>query len=81
MTTPFDCRQALDELQDWLRREVTPESQAAIESHLAACNACRAHTEFERRFQEVLARATGQERCPPELRERLIAALRREAGG
>ena len=81
MTTVYDCRQVLDELQDWLRREVTPESSAAIEAHLALCAPCRAHTEFERRFQAVLARAAGLERCPPELRERMVAALRREAGG
>ena len=81
MTTPFDCRRALDELQDWLHREATPDSSTAIEHHLAACAPCRRHAEFEQRFQAVLARASGQERCPPEIRDRLIAALRREAGG
>lgn len=81
MTTPYNCRQALDELQDWLRREATPESAAAIEAHLARCAPCRAHSEFERRFQEVLARATAPEQCPPEFRARLIEALRRETGG
>ena len=81
MTTPYNCRQVLDELQDWLRREVTPESAAAIEAHLVLCAPCRAHAEFERRFQEVLQRAARPEACPPELRARLIAALRREAGG
>lgn len=81
MTTPYNCRQVLDELQDFLRQEASPESTAAIEAHLLLCAPCRAHTEFERRFQEVLARATRQEQCPPDLRARLIAALRREAGG
>ncbi|HWA41028.1 MAG TPA: zf-HC2 domain-containing protein [Gemmatimonadales bacterium] len=80
MTTPYNCRQVLDELQDFLRQETTPESAAAIEAHLVLCAPCRAHTEFERGFQEVLARATREERCPPELRARLIEALRREAG-
>ena len=81
MTTPFDCRRALEELQDWLRREVTPESAAAIEEHIAACTPCRTHSEFEQRFRMVLGRVSAQERCPPEIRDRLIAALRREAGG
>lgn len=79
--TTFDCRRALDELQDWLRREATPESAAAITEHLAACAPCRRHAEFEQRFQAVLARATGPERCPPEIRQRLLDALRRETGG
>ena len=81
MTTVFDCRRALDELQDRLRREVTPETSAALDAHLAACAPCRRHAEFERRFQAVLDRARAREECPPEIRARLLAALRREAGG
>lgn len=80
MTTPFDCRRTLDELQDWLRREVTPETAAAVEAHLALCAPCRVHQDFEERFQKVLARASSAEECPPEFRARLLAALRREAG-
>jgi anti-sigma factor (TIGR02949 family) len=80
MTLPFDCRRTLDELQDWLRREVTPETAAAVEAHLALCGPCRVHEEFERRFQAVLERASDGEKCPPEFRARLLAALRREAG-
>lgn len=80
MTIPFDCRRTLDELQDWLRREVSPETAAAIEAHLDLCAPCRRHREFEHRFQQLLERATAREECPPEFRERLMAALRREAG-
>jgi mycothiol system anti-sigma-R factor len=80
MTLPFDCRRTLDELQDWLRREVTSETAAAVEAHLALCAPCRVHEEFERRFQVVLERASSGEQCPPEFRARLLAALRREAG-
>jgi mycothiol system anti-sigma-R factor len=80
MTLPFDCRRTLDKLQDWLRREVTPETAAAVEAHLALCAPCRGHREFEERFREVLARASSGERCPPEFRARLLAELRREAG-
>jgi mycothiol system anti-sigma-R factor len=80
MTLPFDCRRTLDELQDWLRREATAETAAAVEAHLALCGPCRVHAEFERRFQSVLQRATTGEGCPPEFRERLLAALRREKG-
>ncbi|HET7040921.1 MAG TPA: zf-HC2 domain-containing protein [Gemmatimonadales bacterium] len=81
MSLVFDCQRALDELQDWLRHESSAENAAALEAHLAICAPCRRHQEFEERFQALLARATSQEQCPPELRERLIAALRREARG
>lgn len=81
MSLRFDCTRALEELQDWLHRESTPENAAALEEHLAVCAPCRKHKEFEERFQSLLARAAAQERCPPETRARLIEALRREAGG
>ena len=81
MTLVFDCQRAIAELQDWLHRESSPENAAALEVHLHACAPCRQHQEFEERFQALLARATTAERCPAELRERLVAALRREAEG
>lgn len=80
MTLVFDCQRALEELQDWLHRESTPENAAALEEHLAVCDPCRRHKEFEERFQALLSRAATQEECPPDLRDRLRAALRREAG-
>ena len=81
MSLIFDCKRALEELQDWLHRESTPENAAALEEHLTLCDPCRKHKEFEERFQAVLARAAAQERCPPETRDRLITALRRAAEG
>jgi anti-sigma factor (TIGR02949 family) len=73
-----DCPRALEQLQDWLRREVTPEAAAELEAHLRACAPCRAQAEFEERFRAVLERCTGDDGCPPETRTRLLEALRRE---
>lgn len=81
MTLIFDCQRALEELQDWLHRESTPEHAAALEAHLAVCLPCRRHKEFEERFQALLTRAAAHERCPPETQARLRDALRREAEG
>jgi anti-sigma factor (TIGR02949 family) len=76
-----DCQRALDQLQDWLRREVSPEAAAELEAHLDRCSPCRAHAEFEERFRAVLERASDGVECPPETRERLLDALRREQQG
>lgn len=80
MNTPFDCDRALDELQSWLSGESTPEDAAALEAHLAICHACSEHKGFEIRFREVVARATREGPCPPEVRARLLDELRREQG-
>lgn len=80
MSAPFNCLRALDELQDWLSNESTPENATLLEAHLAACDPCRTHKEFEVRFRELLRRATAMGSCPPETKARLLAALRRETG-
>jgi anti-sigma factor (TIGR02949 family) len=76
-----DCARALEMIQDWLRREVTPAHATELEAHLNACAACRGHAEFESRFRDAIERATAQERCPAETRARLLAALDREREG
>lgn len=73
-----ECERALEQLQDWLRHEVTPEVARELQSHLDRCDPCRTQTEFEERFRSVLERATCGGECPPETRARLLEALRRE---
>ena len=34
MTDSIDCRQAADRLQDYLRRELTPELEAEMRAHI-----------------------------------------------
>jgi len=81
MNPPPDCQRALEQLQDWLRREMPPEAAAELAAHLEACAHCRTQAEFEARFRAVVERATGGEECPPETRARLLDALRREQAG
>jgi len=81
MSGMIDCARALEMMQDWLRREVTPAHAEELEAHLRACDACRGHAEFESRFRATLERAAGNERCPAETRARLLDALDRERKG
>jgi anti-sigma factor (TIGR02949 family) len=81
MSRTIDCARALELMQDWLRREVTPAHAAELESHLEACGACRGHAEFESRFRDALERAAERDRCPAETRARLLDALAREREG
>jgi len=81
MKIPVDCQRALEQLQDWLRREMAPAAAADLEAHLQKCAHCRTQAEFESRFRDVVERATSGEECPPETRARLLDALRREQQG
>lgn len=75
------CEQALDHLQDYLKRELTPELVAEVRGHLASCRDCSGYARFEESFLIMLESRAGRETCPKELRARILAVLRAEARG
>jgi anti-sigma factor (TIGR02949 family) len=76
-----DCEQALAHLQDYLKREITPELAAEVRQHLERCRPCFRHARFELNFLVMLETHGTKETCPRQVRERILAMLRREAGG
>jgi anti-sigma factor (TIGR02949 family) len=79
MGEPIDCREAADRLQDYLKRELTPELAAEVQDHLIRCRGCFDHAEFEETLVQLLEARARRETCPGALRERICALLRAEA--
>jgi anti-sigma factor (TIGR02949 family) len=77
----LDCEQALTHLQDYLKRELTPELVVEVRGHLERCWDCADYARFEESFLLMLETRARQEICPKEVRARIIAALRAEARG
>jgi anti-sigma factor (TIGR02949 family) len=75
----IDCRAALTNLQDYLKREITPELAVEIKQHLERCRPCLNHARFEENFLQMLATRAGRATCPDVLRARIMAALRAAA--
>ncbi|HET7023946.1 MAG TPA: zf-HC2 domain-containing protein [Gemmatimonadales bacterium] len=71
----MDCSRMLDELQDVLRGEATPETADAVRKHLDACTPCLKYVAFEGRFLELL-KSCGGKRIPEDVRERLLKCIR-----
>ena len=67
-----------DQLSDYLDGELTPDEQAAVESHLHGCPAC---TEVLNDLKRVVARAQAIEPRPPQADLWREVAARIEAGG
>ena len=76
----LDCDQALAHLQDYLKRELTPELVVEMRVHLEECRDCTGYARFEESFLVMLEAKARQTTCPQELRERILAALRVERG-
>ena len=75
----LDCSAAMRQLWDYLDEELTPEREAAVRAHLAACANCQPHEDFERAFLDALSRARGNMMAPDDVRAEVSRALR-EAG-
>jgi anti-sigma factor (TIGR02949 family) len=72
----MSCEEALRHLADYLKRELEPSDQDAVERHMSRCRSCFSRAEFDRRLQERLT-DLGQEEAPA----RLQARVRKLMGG
>ena len=69
----IDCREAHARLQDYLKRELTPELAAEMRAHLERCRPCFGHARFEESFLVMLeVQAGGARCCPDALRARIL---------
>ena len=80
-----DCVKAMTHLDDYLKRELTPELTAKIDGalgevrqHLEHCRDCFTHAQFEESFLIMLETRAARETCPGKLRARIMALLRGE---
>ena len=73
-----DCAQALTNLGDYLKQELTPELMAEVRLHLERCRECFQHAQFEESFLKTLEIRARKETCPAKLRARILALLREE---
>jgi len=74
-----DCAQALIHLDDYLKRELTPELMAEVRQHLERCRECFKQAQFEENFLAMLETRAARECCPQKLRARILELLRGEA--
>jgi anti-sigma factor RsiW len=73
------CRQLIDVLDDYLDRRLEPDEVAALEQHLAECEACRAYLATYRKTRALGARVARVE-MPEEMKTRLRIFLRERLG-
>jgi anti-sigma-K factor RskA len=69
-----------DELAAFMLGALEPEEDRAFAEHLAGCEHCQARERWLRASLEVLPSSVEQHEAPPALRERLMDAVRQEAG-
>ena len=75
----LDCEAVVRALWAYLDGEMSDPDTRALEHHLARCESCRAHADFEARLVEELVRLRRTHSDPERLRAQVVSALR-EAG-
>jgi anti-sigma factor (TIGR02949 family) len=71
----FDCGKAKALLDDYLKKEVTPELAAEIRRHLEHCPPCFSQAQFEANFLAAVETHGRRDTCPGKVRARILAAL------
>lgn len=54
----ISCSEAVEQLWDYLDREVSPQDRAAVEEHLAFCRRCCGEVEFAEELRGLLTAAS-----------------------
>ena len=80
MDDQIDCNEALAQLYDYLKRELTPSLAAEVKSHINRCRTCFDQAQFEQNFLRLLETRGTRETCPDALRRKIQDLLRTEAG-
>jgi len=85
MTTPppltiYTCHDAFKRLDGYLDRELTAEEMRLVQEHLAVCEVCSREFRFEASVLAGVKRKLRQLDVPVGLRDRVLAALERDAG-
>jgi anti-sigma factor (TIGR02949 family) len=74
-----DCVKAMDNLADYLKRELTPELMVEVRQHIERCRDCFKQAQFQENFLAMLETRAARECCPRQLRARILDLLRGEA--
>ena len=71
----MNCRECEEHLYEFLDKELTPETERQIRDHLADCEPCGEHFDFEGMFLRFLRTRCRAQGAPSELKRRLLHEL------
>jgi mycothiol system anti-sigma-R factor len=70
------CRETLREVERYVDGECLRELTLQVETHLAGCDDCHDHVEFQRHLKLLIATKCGGEALPEGLAERVTERIR-----
>lgn len=71
----MNCREALEQLYEYLDQELTPEVESKVRGHLRHCPPCGERADFERAFLKFVEARCRSRGAPPELKRKILQNL------
>lgn len=71
-----NCTRAMQQLWDFLDRELTDEQMGAVRRHVESCSSCFPHRAWAEHFLDALHSLRDERLMPPELKARVMEQLR-----
>lgn len=71
-----NCTRAMQQLWDFLDRELTDEQMGAVRRHVESCSSCFPHKAWAEHFLDALHSLRDERLMPPELKARVMEQLR-----
>lgn len=71
----MNCQEALQNLYEFIDRELDTATEQEIQAHLKHCDGCLGKFEAERLFKEMLRAKAGGEKVSEEMRARILARV------
>jgi anti-sigma factor (TIGR02949 family) len=71
----FTCAQAFARVYEYLDRELTPEEEKLLNAHLAVCEGCVRHFDFEEKLLDRVREKCRASRAPEGLRRKIEQLL------
>lgn len=71
-----NCTRAMQQLWDFLDRELTDEQMGVVRRHVESCSSCFPHMAWAERFLDALHSLRSERLMPPELKARVMEQLR-----
>lgn len=71
----YTCQQAFSRLYEYLDRVLSPEEEAQVQQHLAICEDCVRHFQFEEQLLTTIREKCQTGRAPEGLRRRIAQLI------
>lgn len=75
---PPECLEVLKHVWDYLDDQLTDETTERLRAHIAECQGCFQYKSFQENFLEAVSTLRLRPGASPELREKVLGALRTE---